>query len=480
MQRALRYFIFVFFFFSSFLNHGEGVDVISTTDGKEYFNVEVLKKNPTSLDISYYKTPKTEHRSVTTIPFSKMTEKCQKKYGYDKKLANPTIEGKGKKTLLNQNESKISGSKLEEKILKNGKPVIIKSGCVYSLDGSLSNKGEDFYKNSVFLGYNNHILDNNTVYICDNPVDAKEYLRDLGREINELKKELVPKFREIAEIEHQIRLLNDRLTDLQKSQATRTYQTSSGTVTVSYSQTEVNKCLQDIEVNKAKLKILNDLPEVASLASKINDKETQYRNYSASLAKLEKKDPSSEYKDYFNAVVIVETTSGVGSGFFISKTGYIVTNEHVVKDSTKATIRQHNNNASLTAHVVEVNKEKDLALLKVEGSNFTCLEIEDTNNIQAGDDVIAIGTPKGLSWTVTKGIISAVRDDEKGTSIVQTDVALNPGNSGGPLINVKTGKVVGVNKEIVRQSKDGLVLEGLNFAIAPSEIFKAFPKLDVY
>jgi S1-C subfamily serine protease len=459
------------------MSYGEDVETILTTDGKEYFNVEVLKKNPTSLDISYYKTRDASHRSVTTIPFSQITEKYQKKYGYSKDLEN-RIEAKAKQASLKQNGEKITNKKLKEDILQYGKPVIVKSGGVYNLDGNISSQNNEVYKKTVFPGYNKYILENSRVYICDNSIDAKDYLKDLSKEISELRKELNPKLTEITETEYQIRLLNDRLTDLQKSQATRTYQSSSGTITVSYSQTEVNKCLQEIEEDKAKLKSLNDQPEIVSLISKINDKEIQYKNYSISLSKLEKTDSSLAYNAYFGAVVIVETSDGFGSGFFISKTGYIITNEHVVKDSTKVRIQRHNK-ASLTAYVVEVNKEKDLALLKADGSDFPCLEIEDTNNLQAGDDVIAIGTPKGLSWTVTKGIISAVRD-EKGTGIIQTDVALNPGNSGGPLISVKTGKVVGVNKEIVRQSKEGLVLEGLNFAVAPSEILKAFPKLNVY
>ena len=477
MQRTFCYLIFVFILISSYLIHGGDVETILTTDGKEYFNIEVLKKNSTSLDISYNKTPDANHRSVTTIPFSKMTQKYQNKYGYSKDLKN-TIEAKAKQASLKQKKIRTTKEKLQEDILRYGKPVIVKSGGVYNLDGSVTLQSGEIYKNTVFLGYNRHILDDNMVYLCDNSVDAKDYLKDLNREINELRQELNPKLTEITETEYQIRLLNDRLTDLQKSQATRTYQSSSGTVTVSYSKAEVNKCLQEIEDNRAKLKALNDRPEVISLTSNINGKEIQYKNYSASLAKLKKTDSISAYNSYFNAVVIVETSDGVGSGFFVTKTGYIITNEHVVKASTNVRIRRHNNESLMACVVEEVNKEKDLALLKADGIDFPYLDIEDTNNVEAGDDVIAIGTPRGLSWTVTKGIISAIRD-EKGTGVIQTDVALNPGNSGGPLINVKTGKVVGVNREIVRQSKEGVVLEGLNFAVASSEILKAFPDLNV-
>lgn len=477
MQKILQQLIVGFLLFSSYLICGEeDIKMIVTSDGKKFFNVKVLKKNPTSLDISYYKTPDADFISVTTIPFSKMTKKYQKKYGYNGSMEN-SIELKDKTTHLSKNETN-TRDKLKESILQFGKPMIVKSGCVYNLDGSISRQSDEVYKNVVFLGCNKHIIDNDNIYICDNPVDAKDYLKDLSREINELKEELKPRFREISETESQIRLLNDRLTELQKLQATRTYQSSSlGTVTVSYSQTEVNKCLKDLEDNKAKLETLNNQPEIVSLTSKINSKETQYKNYSMSLAKLERISSSSAYNAYFDAIVIVKTGNGFGSGFFITKTGYLITNEHVVGDSKKVRLELLDK-PSLVAYVVEVNKEKDLALLKTEGSNFPCLEVEDTNEVQTGDDVIAIGTPKGLSWTVTKGIISAVRE-EHGISVIQTDVAINPGNSGGPLINVKTGKVVGVNREIVRQSKEGLVLEGLNFAIAAIEISKAFPNLNV-
>jgi len=113
-----------------------------------------------------------------------------------------------------------------------------------------------------------------------------------------------------------------------------------------------------------------------------------------------------------------------------------------------------------------VDKEKDLALLKVSGANYPFLKLENTSNVKVGDKVIAIGTPKDLSWTVTEGIVSAVRG-----ATIQTDAALNQGNSGGPLINIKTGRVSGVVKGGLENS------EGLNFAIAPSEIYKTFPQI---
>lgn len=178
----------------------------------------------------------------------------------------------------------------------------------------------------------------------------------------------------------------------------------------------------------------------------------------------------SIYTSYFNSVVVVSTGDGFGSGFFVKKSGYIITNEHVVSGSSKVNITLYDK-SSLSADVIEVNKSKDLALLKTNGSSFPCLRVEDASNVKVGEDVIAIGIPKGLDWSVSKGIISAVRDYEGNTTIIQTDTAVNPGNSGGPLISSRTGKVVGIVTSKL------LEVEGLNFAVASSEIFKAFPSL---
>ena len=112
---------------------------------------------------------------------------------------------------------------------------------------------------------------------------------------------------------------------------------------------------------------------------------------------------------------------------------------------------------------------KDLALISVKGNKFPCLRLAKGNEGGVGSDVIAIGTPKGLSWSVSKGIVSAIRDSNS-LRIIQTDAAVNTGNSGGPLVDLKTGRVIGVNTFGFKKSTS----EGLNFAISSLDVIQTF------
>ena len=119
--------------------------------------------------------------------------------------------------------------------------------------------------------------------------------------------------------------------------------------------------------------------------------------------------------------------------------------------------------------VVARNAIKDLALVRVKGERFTHLTLSNGEHAGIGNDVIAIGTPKGLDWSVSRGIISAVRSDPA-ARYIQTDAAINQGNSGGPLIDLASGHVVGVNTFGLRKD----TTEGLSFAIASEEALKIF------
>lgn len=143
---------------------------------------------------------------------------------------------------------------------------------------------------------------------------------------------------------------------------------------------------------------------------------------------------------------------GVGSGFIVDPSGYVITNFHVIKeaDSIQVTLLD---GRTLAAEVVGVEREADLALLKMEGKNFPAVELANSDDVRVGQWVLAIGSPFGLDWTVTQGIISAVRPGSKGLArgkLIQTDAAVNPGNSGGPLVDLD-GRVIGVNTMIVSQ-----------------------------
>lgn len=174
----------------------------------------------------------------------------------------------------------------------------------------------------------------------------------------------------------------------------------------------------------------------------------------------------SKYDDFMKAVVIVRASNSIGTGFFISKKGYIVTNKHVVGSESTISVKL-NDGRAMFGTVIGTFDHHDLAIIKVNGNNFNWLMLEETNETPIGNDVIAIGTPQGLSWSVTKGIVSAFRKAGD-VGIIQTDAAINSGNSGGPLISLSTGKVIGVNAFGFRKD----LTEGLNFAIRSQDVLK--------
>ncbi|WP_210517438.1 S1C family serine protease [Hymenobacter terricola] len=168
------------------------------------------------------------------------------------------------------------------------------------------------------------------------------------------------------------------------------------------------------------------------------------------------------------SVVIVETSDGHGSGCIISNDGYIVTNAHVVGDEEQVKVLMAD---GLTAkgHVVRVNPEMDLALIKIDTDGLTAFQVPSASGAEIGADVFAIGTPadKELGQTITKGIISGRRKIE-GHALLQTDVSINGGNSGGALVS-RSGQLLGiVNAKLV-----GHGIEGIGFAIPAEQVTEA-------
>ena len=157
------------------------------------------------------------------------------------------------------------------------------------------------------------------------------------------------------------------------------------------------------------------------------------------------KDFSSIIEDVIDSVVVVKAGNSFGSGVFVSPE-YLITNFHVVKDSQDNLIIGTVDNKGFKANLIGYEPNIDLAVLQVKGGNFPFLEFENMDNVKIGESVIAVGSPLGLSFSVTQGIISSKqRTGPNGLNIyLQTDTPINPGNSGGPLINLNK-KIVAIN-----------------------------------
>lgn len=177
---------------------------------------------------------------------------------------------------------------------------------------------------------------------------------------------------------------------------------------------------------------------------------------------------------FFNFFNNPAPVSQSGSGVIVSADGYIVTNNHVVKDAAKLEVQVLNHKKSYPARVVGTDPSSDLALLKIEANNLPFIEFTNSDSLQVGDWVVAVGNPFNLTSTVTSGIVSAKgrnininKNNFPVESFIQTDAAINPGNSGGALVDL-SGKLVGINTAILSQTGS---YAGLGFAI-PSNIVK--------
>ena len=163
-----------------------------------------------------------------------------------------------------------------------------------------------------------------------------------------------------------------------------------------------------------------------------------------------------------------EQNRGVGSGFIIEASGYILTNAHVV-DGADTIYVTLTDKREFKAKLIGADKRTDVALVKIEATGLPKLTIGDSSKVRVGEWVLAIGSPFGLENTVTAGIVSAKsRDTGDYLPFIQTDVAVNPGNSGGPLINTR-GEVVGINSQIFSRSGGYM---GISFAIPMDEAMR--------
>jgi len=183
-------------------------------------------------------------------------------------------------------------------------------------------------------------------------------------------------------------------------------------------------------------------------------------------------DFSGVIEDAIEAVVSIRTDVSQGSGFIVDEEGYVVTNYHVLSGADSIEVLPYENSARI-AELIGFNSEMDIALLKI-GGNYDYLEFGDADDAKVGEKVIAMGNPYGLSFSVTEGIISSLnREGPNGIkAYVQTDVPLNPGNSGGPLVN-KAGEVIGINNFKIGGA------EGLGFALESDYVVDAINEIAV-
>ncbi len=207
--------------------------------------------------------------------------------------------------------------------------------------------------------------------------------------------------------------------------------------------------------------------------SQINEISTSLLNtkndLSDEITKL-KADTSSDFsaviQDVIPGVVSVGTDISQGSGFIISSDGYVITNAHVLSGGKLIRVLTYEGQNWIPGELVGYDETMDIAIIKIPDKNYDSLEFEDSSKLQVGEKAIAIGNPLGLSFSVSEGIISALKREGPNNvpAYIQIDVPLNRGNSGGPLVS-KRGKVIGINNFKLQNSENlGFALES-DFAV---------------
>jgi len=220
-------------------------------------------------------------------------------------------------------------------------------------------------------------------------------------------------------------------------------------------------------------------PAVVNIATtQVIDRKTRHRQSSP----LEPDDPSEDFFFHFfdgrpGGPTQPQAERSLGSGVILDKSGYILTNNHVIEQASKIQVQLNGDPTKYTAKVIGTDEDTDLAVVKIDaGKELPCAKLGNSDGVQVGDWVLAIGSPFGLNATVTAGIISAKDRGGMGRQFqrfLQTDAAINPGNSGGPLVDM-AGQVIGINTAILT---GGRGYEGVGFAMPSSTAISVYDQI---
>jgi len=225
-------------------------------------------------------------------------------------------------------------------------------------------------------------------------------------------------------------------------------------------ETDTDKLNADIKEAKKESSTLFE--QVNTKVSDLNLKQTEeFDELSRQISKVNVGDDFSQVvEDSIDSIVSISTDKKFGSGVIVDEDGYIITNEHVVRGISAAAVKTYDGKIH-RMYVVDSDRDIDIAVIKIDG-DYEALRFGNSENVQIGEKVIALGSPGGFDFTVTQGIVSAHRFRE-GHNFIQTDVSIHPGSSGGPLLD-SSGRIIGINTE---KSAD---FEGIGFAIESNEI----------
>jgi S1-C subfamily serine protease len=217
---------------------------------------------------------------------------------------------------------------------------------------------------------------------------------------------------------------------------------------------------EKIDTNKKELQgLISKLSDsLLSTQKDLTETQSDFEKQMGLIKAQTSSDFSGIIEGAIESVISVKTNVAQGSGFIITDDGYVVTNAHVLEEAKYADAITYDGNTK-SMSLIGYDTNLDIALLKITG-DYSALQFGDSQNINIGEKVIAIGNPQGLSFSVTEGIISAFNRERSNSlgKYIQTDAALNPGNSGGPLIDTK-GEVIGINNFKLSGDNLGFALE---------------------